>query len=411
VNYVEQPEPAFISAFAQTNAGDMSPNLNQRAGSGPTEDEFENTRIIGTRQYEAAAKLLTEPGTTVDGPLEMRLTYVDLSTVDVEPEFTGDSRAHRTSGPFAGAAALAGTDEGKGFAGFRQERNRLVDGVSQRVFYRSPGLRDSQAPKGLAAPGQLLNRVRPFIATRFPVQLLRIGPLRLIGIAGEVTIVAGLRLRRTVASILGVELRDVLVAGYSNGYFHYVTTPEEYDAQRYEGGSTMFGRWQLPALQQTAAALATAMRDGRPVDRGTPEPDFSGRQRPARRRAPADVPPAGRRLGDVVAAPRAAYHPGSQVSVSFVGAYPNNDLHRGGTYLEVQHWDGGQWRTVADDGDWSTKFHWARARRSQTVTITWDVPPDTPPGRYRIRYLGDARTSGGVQPFTGTSPEFELRAS
>ena len=42
-----QRELEAVAAFAQTNAGDMSPNLNRRPGSGPTEDEFENTRIIG----------------------------------------------------------------------------------------------------------------------------------------------------------------------------------------------------------------------------------------------------------------------------------------------------------------------------------------------------------------------------
>ena len=39
--------PGLVVAFAQTNAGDMSPNLNLAPGSGPTDDEFENTRLIG----------------------------------------------------------------------------------------------------------------------------------------------------------------------------------------------------------------------------------------------------------------------------------------------------------------------------------------------------------------------------
>lgn len=34
----------------------------------------------------------------------------------------------------------------------------------------------------------------------------------------------------------------VVVAGPANTYAHYVTTPEEYDVQRYEGASTIFGR-------------------------------------------------------------------------------------------------------------------------------------------------------------------------
>ncbi|RZH99892.1 alkaline ceramidase, partial [Staphylococcus aureus] len=119
------------------------------------------------------------------------------------------------------------------------------------------------------------------------VQLVRIGRLYLIGIPGEPTIVAGLRLRRMVASIVGADLADVLCVGYTNAYIHYVTTPEEYLEQRYEGGSTLFGRWELCALMQTVAELAEAMRDGRPVTLGR-------RPRPTRelswvRGAPADA--------------------------------------------------------------------------------------------------------------------------
>ncbi|AKU15603.1 neutral/alkaline ceramidase [Luteipulveratus mongoliensis] len=414
VDYLAEEPPEFVSAFAQTNSGDMSPNLNQRPGSGPTEDEFDNTRIIGTRQYEAAATLRTEPGTPVTGGLASALTYVDLSDVDVAPEFTGDGRRHRTSGPIAGAAALAGTDEGKGFAGFRQERNPVLDAVSAQVLYRvSPRLQDSQAPKAMAVPGRLINRLRPLMGTRYPVQLLRIGPLVLIGISGEVTIVAGLRLRRTVAEILGVDLPYVLVAGYSNGYFHYVTTPEEYDAQRYEGGSTMFGRWQLPALQQTVAGLARALRDGRSVERGTPEPDLSRRQKPAKARTSPDSAPSGRRTGDVLEQPAESYRAGSQARAVFAGAYPNNDLRRGGTYLEVQREVSSapeRWETVAVDSDWSTTFRWSEDKHSgQTIAITWDIPEGTAPGRYRIRYLGDARGADGrVSSFVGVSTAFDV---
>lgn len=34
----------------------------------------------------------------------------------------------------------------------------------------------------------------------------------------------------------------VVIAGPANTYAHYVTTPEEYAAQRYEGASTIFGQ-------------------------------------------------------------------------------------------------------------------------------------------------------------------------
>ncbi|HWA66078.1 MAG TPA: neutral/alkaline ceramidase [Mycobacteriales bacterium] len=409
IDYLSEHAPDFIAAFAQTNTGDMSPNLNRGPGSGPTEDEFENTRIIGQRQADAAATLAAVAGVPVGDGVDARVTYVDLGNVTVDPEFTGDGRVHRTSRVMGAAAALAGTDEGKGFPGFKQGRNRIIDAFSRHVVYRaSPRLRDAQAPKGIVLPGGLLNRLGPFVQERVPVQLLRIGRLHLIGIPGEVTITAGLRMRREVAAVLGADLADVLVAGYSNAYIHYVTTPEEYEEQRYEGGSTLFGRWEGPALTQTAVKLATAMRDGRPVERGTPPPDLSHRRRPLA--APkADQQAAGRAFGDVLSAPRSRYAAGDTVEVAFAGANPNNDLRRGGTYLEVERLTDGAWSRVADDGDWETKLHWRKHHGGSRVTVVWDVPAGAVPGQYRIRYHGDASDDAArLTAFTGTSPTFEV---
>lgn len=405
VDYRQPAADDFIGAFAQTNAGDMSPNLNYAPGSGPTEDEFENTRLIGLRQYEAAAALLDRGGPPLGAGVDYRLTYLDLADTEVAAEFTGDGRGHRTSPAQTAAAALAGTDEGRGFPGFRQGHNRILDRLSQRVIYRlSPRLRDAQSPKAIVLPAAPLNALYPIVQQRVPVQLVRLGRLYLIAVPGEVTIVAGLRLRRTVAAIVDADLQDVLVAGYSNAYFHYVTTPEEYDNQRYEGGSTLFGRWQLAALTQTVAQLATALRDGTPVEPGPRPPDLSHRRASWQRRPRADQAVGGV-FGQVLTQPAAAARRGDRVTVEFVGANPNNDLHREGSYLAVQRLEGDRWLTVADDGDWSTRLHYRRrGRAGSRIMITWDVPDDSPAGEYRIRYHGDARDRiGTVRPFTGTS--------
>jgi neutral ceramidase len=254
---------------------------------------------------------------------------------------------------------------------------------------------------------------------KIPVQLVRLGQLYLIGVPAEVTIVAGLRLRRAVAAIVDAPLPHVLVAGYSNGYVHYVTTPEEYAGQRYEAGSTMYGRWELAALVQTASRLATAMRDGVPVERGTAPPDLAGRVKPGRRasRARPDVP-AGASFGAVLKAPAESYRAGDVVRAQFAGAHPNNNLRRGSTYLAVERLAGADWVRVADDGDWSTKFRWQRARRSlrpadgvaSLVTIEWTVPAETPPGRYRLAYFGDVREpAGALRPLIATTEPFGIR--
>ncbi|MEY9859477.1 neutral ceramidase [Catenulispora sp. GAS73] len=409
-NPAEAGNPTLITAFAQTNAGDMSPNLFLRPGSGPTEDEFENTRIIGTRQYEAAATLLHEKdgAEILEGGLDHRLIHVDMANVRVSPRFTGDGLPHRTSHAVPGATAFAGAlpDGPTGWRFAHPEQNPLLDAVSRHGIYRlSRRLRDAQAPKTLAAPISLLNRIVPFGQEILPIQLLRIGPLYLLCLPFEVTIVAGLRLRRTVAESVGTDPDHVLVMGYANAYGHYVTTPEEYDAQMYEGASTLFGRWELPALQQNAALLGTAMREGRQIAPGRPAPDLSRR----RRRKPRSPYPDAPLPDDDIGRELSFAWDGEMVTVEFVGVHPAHDPKRGGTYYEVQRRAGLYWHRIADDGDWSTRMHWTRLPSPSHTTISkvrieWRVPPETPRGRYRIVYRGDT----GRVAFEGRSQEFDV---
>jgi neutral ceramidase len=208
---------------------------------------------------------------------------------------------------------------------------------------------------------------------------------------------------------VGADLPNVLVAGYSNGYIHYVTTPEEYDAQRYEGGSTLFGRWEAPALTQVAVELATAMRDGTVIDRGARPPDLSAGQRAIRQPTP-DHPIEGYVFGDVINTPLSFYRAGEQARAVFAGANPDNDLRRGRTFLAVERHVEGKWQRVADDGDWSTKLHWAGVGKAGSrITVTWDVTDTVEPGTYRLRYYGDvANELGGSSPIVGVTAPFAI---
>ncbi|CCK62771.1 neutral ceramidase [Mycobacterium canetti] len=397
-------QPDLIAAFAQTNPGDMSPHVDGPiTGASIPERELENTRRIGLCQFEDAVGLLGS-ATPIGPGIDARLTYVDLSSVLVRGEYTPDGQEHRTGRPIFAAAAMAGTDEGEGFRGFRQGRNPFWDKLSGAIYWLAKPVGAVHAPKGLVVPAFLLNRIQPFVQEIVPVQLVRLGRLYLIGIPGEPTIVAGLRLRRTVASIVGADLADVLCVGYSNAYIHYVTTPEEYVEQRYEGGSTLFGRWELPALMQTVAGLAEAMRDGRPAPPGPRPRPFDPLS--WLRAAPADTGS----FGTVIVEPATAYRPGATAEAEFVSALPNNDLRRGASYVEVVRADGAGWVRVADDGDWATSFRWRRHGRSGSrVSIRWDIPDDATPGRYRIVHHGAARErNGGLQAFTATTREFTV---
>ena len=51
----------------------------------------------------------------------------------------------------------------------------------------------------------------------------------------------------------------MVIAGLSNTYADYIATPEEYSVQRYEGASTIYGPYTLPAYIQEFNKLATAL--------------------------------------------------------------------------------------------------------------------------------------------------------
>ena len=56
----------------------------------------------------------------------------------------------------------------------------------------------------------------------------------------------------------------VVIAGVSNVCTHYVVTPEEYEAQRYEAASTLYGKHTLAAYMLKFTELVPALIDGSP---------------------------------------------------------------------------------------------------------------------------------------------------
>ncbi|WP_194817208.1 neutral/alkaline ceramidase [Nocardia sp. XZ_19_385] len=403
-------QPDFVSAFAQTNSGDMSPNLNLGPTSGPTEDEFENTRIIGERQYRASKTALAQ-ARTIGGTVDSMLCYIDLADIAVDGRYTGDGLPKRTSPAAAGVALIAGsTEDGPGLPGIpipEGVRNPFLDAVGDPRQPAPRWLADAQAPKAIVAPLGLLGWVPSVV----PIQIMRLGELYLAAAGGEFTIVSGLRIRRVVADTLGVPLEQVLLQGYANTYHEYVTTPEEYDAQQYEGGSTLFGRYTLPAYLQEFTRLAGAFVARQQIPRGPAPRDVSNMQ-PNFAAAPGpDTTPAGRAFGDVLTQPAASYQRGNQAAAEFVSAHPKHSPRRNGTFLEVQRRNSsGDWVRVANEGEWAVRYHWSKRGSSESVArFTWDIPADAETGAYRFVHFADSLGGdGALRPFTGTSSEFAV---
>merc|ERR1719229_1113153 len=111
--------------------------------------------------------------------------------------------------------------------------------------------------------------------------MIRIGDLFLLALPGEFTTMSGRRIRAQITKTLkanGIKNPIVVLCGLSNTYTHYITTYEEYQAQRYEAASTIFGPHTLAAHTQNFVDLAKHMATGTEADypEGTPNPDYSG---------------------------------------------------------------------------------------------------------------------------------------
>ncbi|BDH57982.1 neutral/alkaline non-lysosomal ceramidase N-terminal domain-containing protein [Tsukamurella sp. PLM1] len=189
-----------------------------------------------------------------------------------------------------------------------------------------------------------------WVQERLPVQVIRLGRLHLVCLPVEVTVTAGARLREAVAEAAGIAAADVLIQGYANGYAHYLTTPEEYDAQRYEAGSTIFGRNQLAAFTEAAQALAADLAAGRPSAPGTPPP----RRRAGRFGSPSGSTVLSRPRDVRVTAVRTPDASGP-LTVEFACPHPNRAIP--GSYVRAEGPDGD---LVADDDSPWTELTWVR---------------------------------------------------
>jgi len=247
-----------------------------------------------------------------------------------------------------------------------------------------------------------------------PIQILKIGQLYIIGVPAEFTTMSGRRLRETVQAALlangAPKNLVVVIAGLSNGYSQYVTTPEEYDIQRYEGGSTLFGPHTLNAYRQEITKLAVALATNKTVDIGQLPVDYSS--------SIIDIFPGvffdDGPIGNIVSDVAKSYKIGSQVFVTFYSANPRNNYRVQDTFLKVEKkLPTGDWKVIATDAHWETKFFWKKHLNIEIeesyATIEWDIPKTAETGVYRIRHFGTKKSLlGSLSEFVGSSSEFNV---
>jgi neutral ceramidase len=430
----------FVAAFPNGDEGDVSPNI-QPGFTRPGRDEFDAVRIIGEREFNNADYLFTNVAKeTVTGPLEYRHMFVPMSGLDVPgTTYVNGASEKKLCRAAYGFSFAAGAEDGPsgfpyftegmtfsqqsaaGWAGLRNSfsNSALVPASVRTAFQKGANDFDDacQRPKPILVPSgswQLTPDILPF-------QLLRVGTLAIAAVPSEMTTQAGRRLRaRILAALRPRGVTRVVITGLANEYSGYVSTPEEYASQQYEGASTLYGPLTLEGYLKVFGQLADAMAGNQDVPIGPTPPDLSANQISLQTSVLFDSSGL-EKFGQVLNQPPAYVTLSNSaqptVQAAFRAGHPKNDLRTNDTYLLVERKVGKSWLKVAWDSMPETRLTWGRADplcpACSTATVRWDVPLNSTPGTYRIRHFGSWKNArgGAITPYEGVTNTFEVYSS
>lgn len=446
----------FVAGFSQANVGDTSPNVlgawcedgsnteckledstcggrNQPChGRGPyfglNDGGTKSSYEIGKRQYAGALNIynsMANSSTPISGnTIRSFHTFVDFSSFT----FTLPNGSIASTCPAAmGYSFAAGTSDGPGAFDFKQNdsgspNNPLWSVVGNLAHVPSAKQVACQAPKPILLDVGESHVPYDWAPNIVDIQAFRVGQLFIVVSPGEATTMSGRRWREAVynaaisSSLVSSTSSPIVVLGApANSYTHYITTEEEYDIQRYEGASTLYGPNTLNAYINATLTylpyLSNSSTTTSPL--GPLPPDNVNRSLSFITGVVYDGTPLFKKFGDVTTDVSSTYSLGTLVSATFVGANPRNNLRLEETYAAIeQQGSYGTWTQVRDDADWELLFEWKRTNGMlaySDVTITWDTGLTAQAGTYRIKYYGDSKSVGGtITGFEGTSGSFTL---
>ncbi len=209
-----------------------------------------------------------------------------------------------------------------------------------------------------------------------PVSVWRVADRAIVGVPGEATKEIGVRIKAAVTDALAPKgVRSAVIAGLAGDFIQYISTPEEYGQQSYEGASTLYGQNEGTFFVERYGELATQLASGQPA--AAPyEYDPSYGIKPD---GPAYGP--GAESGTVVTQPGAVQRL-QRATFAFSGAPNGADLPTDRSFITAQRLVKGRWKNVASD--LGLQFLW-RVGEDGTYEVEWEVPLSAKLGEYRFR--------------------------
>ena len=207
-----------------------------------------------------------------------------------------------------------------------------------------------------------------------PLTALRVADGVIVTVPGEPTAEVGARVRAAVRQATGLD--RVVVSGLAGEFIQYFTTPEEYDRQHYEGGSTLYGPLSSNLLREELAELARRLVNGEPAQAAYPLDPTNG--------VTPDGPPygPGAAKGTIVEQPRRVVRRFGRAELAWRGGPHGLDRPLGRAFVLVQRRVSRRWRTV--DSDLGLGMLW-KVDGEGAYRALWEVPLNAAAGRYRLR--------------------------
>jgi neutral ceramidase len=185
-----------------------------------------------------------------------------------------------------------------------------------------------------------------------------------------------------------------VISGLANEYSDYFTTPEEYDAQHYEGAATAYGRASSDALEQVLVELATDLAGGKPAPPPYPYDPRNG--------VSAEAGPfsEGAHSGQIVTQPETAASRLGHPSFSWQGGPRGFDRPLDRPFVLVQRRVHRHWRMA--DSDLGLAMLWT-VDANGVYQAEWEPPLNARRGVYRFQVHANH--------YSLTSGRFRLRPS
>ena len=362
-----------VNVWTNANEGDISPNGGPDQAAGDAlqyvPNSYASANMAGRRVASGIVDAWRDAGGDMDGDAEIDARRTIMAFDGVTP---ADGR-------------LVGPQPVLGFGVVDEGRcNPLGD----------PGPPEPQGKKMPLVGG-------PLIPNTAPVSVWQIGSSGIVALPSEVTKQQGKRIRDTLVADSGGRISSFALAGMTNSYNSYTSTPEEYDACTYEGSFTLFGRHQGPRYRDVSKMLLAALLAGTQAA-SLPEPPPTGLGGGAD--AVDETPDA----DDVVEEPALTVRRFERATFRWKGGDPAVDAPRGQTFVALQREVApGSWRTVGTEEGLYDTTHFDED--SGVWTETWQFGECDPLGTYRFVVKGVADKGSGPAPYEVTSVSFELR--